>query len=145
MLKIASGKTARNSITRKLISPTLISVVFIFPSALSLHVLNDCPLVSRRAVHDTKIDRDKYMFHQANVVPSSDLGNKSSLEYWYEKIMAALSSYISFPVKVSDSLGTTVISVFILLSVKLMAPIVRVTTSRLRDGRSVHGHCASPE
>ncbi|CAM9824103.1 unnamed protein product, partial [Sphacelaria rigidula] len=27
--------------------------------------------------------RDKYMFHQANIIPTADLGGMSSLEKWY--------------------------------------------------------------
>lgn len=44
--------------------------------------------------------RDKYMFHQANIIPADDLGGKSALAYWYEQVMATLSTYITFPVKV---------------------------------------------
>lgn len=46
------------------------------------------------------------MFHQANIVPATDLGNndgeKSALEYWYEQVMESFSAYITFPVKVSS-------------------------------------------
>ena len=41
--------------------------------------------------------RDKYMFHQANLIPASDLGGKSSTEYWYVEVMKKFSSYINFP------------------------------------------------
>eukprot|EP00904_Undaria_pinnatifida_P003100 jgi/Undpi1/12791/HiC_scaffold_7.g02458.m1 len=43
--------------------------------------------------------RDKYMFHQANVIPASDLsGSPSLLEYWYQQVMEELTSYLAFPV-----------------------------------------------
>lgn len=46
-------------------------------------------------------DRDKYMFHQANVIPSSDLpGSPSLLAYWYQEVMAELTSLLAFPVMV---------------------------------------------
>ncbi|CAM9115233.1 unnamed protein product [Sphacelaria rigidula] len=43
--------------------------------------------------------RDKYMFHQANIIPAADLGGMSALEKWYVDVMATLSSFITFPVK----------------------------------------------
>eukprot|EP00904_Undaria_pinnatifida_P003099 jgi/Undpi1/12790/HiC_scaffold_7.g02457.m1 len=43
--------------------------------------------------------RDKYMFHQANVIPASDLpGSTSLLAYWYQVVMEELSSLLAFPV-----------------------------------------------
>eukprot|EP00904_Undaria_pinnatifida_P003101 jgi/Undpi1/12792/HiC_scaffold_7.g02459.m1 len=43
--------------------------------------------------------RDKYMFHQANVIPASDLpGSPSLLEYWYKQVMEKLTSLLAFPV-----------------------------------------------
>lgn len=59
--------------------------------------------------------RDKYMFHQANVVNTTwastgDLavnpvptGNPSLLEYWYERVLAQMSKFINtavFPIEV---------------------------------------------
>lgn len=44
--------------------------------------------------------RDKYMFHQLNVIPAADVEGKSLLEYWYERVMATFSSFVTFPVKV---------------------------------------------
>ena len=44
--------------------------------------------------------RDKYMFHQANVIPTS-LSGGSLLAHWYEEVMAVLTSFIAFPVTVS--------------------------------------------
>ena len=47
------------------------------------------------------VPRDKYMFHQANVIPASDLsGSPSLLEYWYQQVMEELTSYLAFPVTV---------------------------------------------
>ena len=47
------------------------------------------------------IGRDKYMFHQANVIPASDLpGSPSLLEYWYKQVMEKLTSLLAFPVMV---------------------------------------------
>lgn len=59
--------------------------------------------------------RDKYMFHQANVVPtevpsgtSTSTSQESMLLYWYRIILEELSKYINikgaaspFPVRVS--------------------------------------------
>eukprot|EP00903_Cladosiphon_okamuranus_P021170 g19446.t1 len=42
--------------------------------------------------------RDKYMFHQANVVQQSGIPGGSLLAYWYQEVMALLTQYISFPV-----------------------------------------------
>lgn len=46
--------------------------------------------------------RDKYMFHQANIVPADDLDDApiSTLEYWYKRVLEEFSRLISFPVKV---------------------------------------------
>lgn len=48
--------------------------------------------------------RDKYMFHQANVIPTTTpTGQKSLLEYWYEVVFAKLAEFIntdSFPITV---------------------------------------------
>ena len=41
--------------------------------------------------------RDKYMFHQANLIPAGDLGGKSAMEYWYTEVFKKFSSYIDFP------------------------------------------------
>ncbi|CBJ25809.1 conserved unknown protein [Ectocarpus siliculosus] len=45
--------------------------------------------------------RDKYMFHQANIIPAGDVGDgsQSLLDYWYERVLEVFSSYITFPVK----------------------------------------------
>ncbi|CBJ25804.1 conserved unknown protein [Ectocarpus siliculosus] len=45
--------------------------------------------------------RDKYMFHQANIIPAGDVGDgtQSLLDYWYERVLEVYSSYITFPVK----------------------------------------------
>ncbi|CAB1107791.1 unnamed protein product [Ectocarpus sp. CCAP 1310/34] len=50
--------------------------------------------------------RDKYMFHQANVVPTSTpLGEMSLLEYWYEVVLKKMALYLNlqgddpFPIK----------------------------------------------
>ncbi|CAM9244706.1 unnamed protein product [Choristocarpus tenellus] len=45
--------------------------------------------------------RDKYMFHQANVVPTTEIDgtNKSLLQYWMEEMMSELTSFIDFPIK----------------------------------------------
>ncbi|CAM9095540.1 unnamed protein product [Ectocarpus sp. 6 AP-2014] len=45
--------------------------------------------------------RDKYMFHQANVIPAGDVGDgtQSLLDYWYERVLEVYSSYVTFPVK----------------------------------------------
>ncbi|CAN0214942.1 unnamed protein product, partial [Scytosiphon promiscuus] len=45
--------------------------------------------------------RDKYMFHQANIIPAGDVGDgtQSLLDYWYEQVMATFSSLVTFPVK----------------------------------------------
>ncbi|CAN0053457.1 unnamed protein product, partial [Scytosiphon promiscuus] len=45
--------------------------------------------------------RDKYMFHQANIIPAGDVGDgtQSLLDYWYEQVMAKFSSSVTFPVK----------------------------------------------
>ena len=42
--------------------------------------------------------RDKYMFHQANVIPTSDLSGESTMQYWYEEVLLKLDSLIDFPV-----------------------------------------------
>ncbi|CAM9875608.1 unnamed protein product, partial [Sphacelaria rigidula] len=46
--------------------------------------------------------RDKYMFHQANVIPTpTPTGKKSLLEYWYEVVFAKMAEFIntdSFPI-----------------------------------------------
>lgn len=60
-----------------------------------------------------RVHRDKYMFHQANVVPmgvptaSDPSGEESLLLYWYRIVLEELSQYINmkdsaspFPVKV---------------------------------------------
>ena len=45
--------------------------------------------------------RDRYMFHQANVIPASDLpGSPSLLAYWYQVVMEELTSLLAFPVTV---------------------------------------------
>lgn len=46
--------------------------------------------------------RDKYMFHQANVVPTDlpDGSGQSLLAYWYQQVMEELTSYLAFPVTV---------------------------------------------
>ncbi|CAM9641494.1 unnamed protein product, partial [Ectocarpus fasciculatus] len=45
--------------------------------------------------------RDKYMFHQANIIPAGDVGDgtQSLLDYWYERVLEVYSSYVTFPVK----------------------------------------------
>ncbi|CAM9195752.1 unnamed protein product [Ectocarpus sp. 8 AP-2014] len=45
--------------------------------------------------------RDKYMFHQANIIPAGNLGDGTQclLDYWYERALEVYSSYITFPVK----------------------------------------------
>ncbi|CAM9455735.1 unnamed protein product [Ectocarpus sp. 8 AP-2014] len=45
--------------------------------------------------------RDKYMFHQANIIPAGDVGDgtQSLLDYWYERVLEVFSSYVTFPVK----------------------------------------------
>ncbi|CAN0374160.1 unnamed protein product [Pylaiella littoralis] len=42
--------------------------------------------------------RDKYMFHQANVIQNSAIPAGSLLAYWYQEVMAKFSQYIAFPV-----------------------------------------------
>ncbi|CBN75521.1 conserved unknown protein [Ectocarpus siliculosus] len=42
--------------------------------------------------------RDKYMFHQANVVQNSAVPGGSLLAYWYQEVMELFSQFISFPV-----------------------------------------------
>lgn len=53
---------------------------------------------------DEHVDRDKYMFHQANVIPTATpTGTKSLLEYWYEVVFAKLAEFINtntFPITV---------------------------------------------
>lgn len=48
--------------------------------------------------------RDKYMFHQANVIKTNTpTGEKSLLEYWYEIVLAKIAQFINtdvFPIKV---------------------------------------------
>lgn len=60
-----------------------------------------CPLICA--------SRDKYMFHQANIIPSNEaeLGGKSLLEYWYERVMQDYAKWITFPVKVSRARTVT--------------------------------------
>jgi len=41
--------------------------------------------------------RDKYMFHQANLIPAGDLSGKSAMEHWYTEVFKKFSSYIDFP------------------------------------------------
>lgn len=41
--------------------------------------------------------RDKYMFHQANLVPTP-LSGGSLLGHWFEEVMALFTTYIAFPV-----------------------------------------------
>ncbi|CAM9848210.1 unnamed protein product, partial [Ectocarpus fasciculatus] len=45
--------------------------------------------------------RDKYMFHQANIIPAGDVGDgtQSLLDYWYERVLEVFASYVTFPVK----------------------------------------------
>ncbi|CAM9255649.1 unnamed protein product, partial [Ectocarpus sp. 8 AP-2014] len=45
--------------------------------------------------------RDKYMFHQANLIAAGDVGDgtQSLLDYWYERVLEVYSSYVTFPVK----------------------------------------------
>eukprot|EP00903_Cladosiphon_okamuranus_P014195 g13189.t1 len=46
--------------------------------------------------------RDKYMFHQANIIPAGDVGGDSGmslLDYWYERVMQEFSKWVTFPVK----------------------------------------------
>ncbi|CAN0428257.1 unnamed protein product [Pylaiella littoralis] len=45
--------------------------------------------------------RDKYMFHQANIIPAGDIGDgtQSLLDYWYERVMQDFSKWMTFPVK----------------------------------------------
>ncbi|CAM9308757.1 unnamed protein product [Choristocarpus tenellus] len=45
--------------------------------------------------------RDKYMFHQANVIPTTvdGVSGKSLLQYWIEEMMTGLTSFIKLPVK----------------------------------------------
>ncbi|CAM9431410.1 unnamed protein product [Scytosiphon promiscuus] len=42
--------------------------------------------------------RDKYMFHQANVIQNSAISGGSLLARWYQDVMAKLSEFIAFPV-----------------------------------------------
>lgn len=58
--------------------------------------------------------RDKYMMHQANVVPTpTPLGNTdiSLLEYWYEVVLERIARYLNlqgdkpFPLKVGDGVS----------------------------------------
>lgn len=51
--------------------------------------------------------RDKYMFHQANVIPTTvPTGTYSLLEYWYDVVMTKMATYLnlqgtdSFPLRV---------------------------------------------
>ncbi|CAN0399886.1 unnamed protein product [Ectocarpus sp. 12 AP-2014] len=45
--------------------------------------------------------RDKYMFHQANIIQAGDVGDgtQSLLDYWYERVLEVFASYVTFPVK----------------------------------------------
>lgn len=54
------------------------------------------------------LGRDKYMFHQLNVIPTSlPDGHKSLLDGWYEAVLSRMSGYLNlqgddpFPVRVS--------------------------------------------
>ena len=52
--------------------------------------------------------RDKYMFHQANIIPAGDVGGDaglSLLDYWYERVMQEFSKWVTFPVKVRRRCG----------------------------------------
>lgn len=88
----------------------LIQSVHRFSSASSL-VYSACVTVAR--VYHTLVlfllfRRDKYTFHQTNIIPAEDLSGKSALERWYEDVMTTLSLLITFPVKVMFQASLTV-------------------------------------
>lgn len=60
------------------------------------------PLLTRWMGACHNMDRDKYMFHQANIIPAGDVGDgsQSLLDYWYQRVMEDYSKWITFPVKV---------------------------------------------